>query len=68
MSEQRALVGGSMRELSAPNTKFFGKDIVQPKLIAQTRYMPLEVEQRDDVQRSLMMAPDSSVKIGHREI
>ena len=68
VSEQRALVGGSMRELSAPNTKFFGKDIVQPKLIAQTRYMPLEVEQRDDVQRSLMMAPDSSVKIGHREI
>jgi len=68
VSDQRALAGGSMRELSAPNTKFFGKDIVQPKLIAQTRYMPLEVEQRDDVQRSLMMAPDSSVKIGHREV
>ena len=68
VEKSRALtVTGSMKELSAPNTKFFGKEIVQPKLIAQTRYMPLEVEERDEVQRQLMKATPTSVKGGHRE-
>ena len=65
--DKMKLVKTTMKEESAPNTKFFGKPIHQPKQIAQTRYMPLEVEHRDEVQRQLMKAPDSSVKGGHRE-
>jgi len=66
-AKQQLTVHGSMKEESAPNTKFFGKPIYQPKPVAQTRYMPLEVEHRDEIQHKLMKAVDSSVKGGHRE-
>ena len=34
-------------------------------MIAQTRYMPLEVEHRDDVQKELMKGVGPMLKLGH---
>ena len=65
MQEERRTDGKySMKEEKANNQTFFGKKQHAPKLVAQTRYMPLEVEHRDDVQKSLMTLPR---KGGHCE-
>ena len=59
--------GKTMREESAHNQTFFGKKEHAPKLVAQTRYMPLEVEHRDAVQRELMKGIGPMQKLGHGE-
>ena len=38
-----------------------------PKLVAQTRYMPLDVEDRDDVQKELMKGVGPMRSGGHAE-
>ena len=57
----------SMKEETANHQSFFGKRDHQPKLIAQTRYLPLEVEHRDSVQKELMKGTGVMKKLGHAE-
>ena len=59
--------GKTMKEESANNQTFFGKKQHAPKLVAQTRYMPLEVEHRDAVQHGLMKGVGPMLKLGHGE-
>ena len=61
-----------MKEEKTNNQTFFGKkdatgiyNGAAPKVIAQTRYMPLEVEERDDVQRGLMAGVGPMLIGGH---
>jgi hypothetical protein len=63
--EARRIDGKSMKEESANNQTFFGKKQHAPKMVAQTRYMPLEVEHRDEVQKELMRGVGPMLKIGH---
>jgi len=66
---QRGLSKSSMKEESANNQHFFGKRDYQPKVIAQTRYMPLEHEHRDSIQQTQMKHVHASpaARIGHTE-
>ena len=67
--ERRIQLHGSssMKEEKANHQNFFGKRDYQPKQIAQTRYLPLEVEHRDSVQRELMKGTGVMKKLGHAE-
>ena len=68
----RANGKNSMKEEKTNNQTFFGKkdatgiyNGAAPKVIAQTRYMPLEVEERDDVQKGLMAGVGPMLIGGH---
>ena len=67
LREQHGLSKTSMKEEKANHQHFFGKRDYQPKLVAQTRYMPLEVEHRDSVQKELMTGVGVMKKLGHAE-
>ena len=54
---------GTMKEESAP----MHKKGAAPKLVAQTRYMPLEVDDRDAVQKRLMQGVGEMRAGGHAE-
>ena len=70
----RANGNNSMKEEKTNNQTFFGKkdatgiyNGAAPKVIAQTRYMPLEVEHRDGIQKELMTGVGVMKKLGHAE-
>ena len=65
---QRGKNKNDMKEDKANNQSFFGKRDYQPKPVAQTRYLPLEVEHRDSVQKDLIKgAVGPMKKLGHRD-
>ena len=61
--EAKRKEGRGMKEESAP----MHVQGAAPKLVAQTRYMPLEVEDRDSVQRELMKGVGPMRRGGHAE-
>ena len=66
--EEKRQEGKGMKESSANNDTFFGKKQhgAGVRMIAQTRYMPLEVEHRDEIQKELMRgAVGPMLKLGH---
>ena len=65
--EKTRVEGMGMKEASANHQSFFGKKEHAPKLVAQTRYMPLEVEHRDAVQKGLMNGVGPMLRGGHKD-
>ena len=65
--EAKRQEGAGMKEASANNDVFFGKKQhgAGVRMIAQTRYMPLEVEHRDEIQKELMKGVGPMLKLGH---